>query len=252
MLEFCHVDVSCGVVPILNDISAVFQTGEITTVIGPNGCGKTTLLQCLNGSSKVTSGSIRLNDMDYLAMPLKERARRLSFLPQVRTIIPALPVRTLVEHGRFPHLGFARRKSQKDIAIVENAMDFAQVTPYAAQYADTLSGGIRQRAFFAMTLAQDCDHIVLDEPTTYLDLKGQHEFMEMMLQLKRQGKTVILVLHDLGQALQISDTLVIMQDRKIAATATPKECLQQHIIEDVFDVRIKEFSDAERRYYFFY
>lgn len=251
MLEFRHVNVSCGLVPILNDISAVFQTGEITSVIGPNGCGKTTLLQCLNGSSKISSGSIRLDGIDYLSMPLKERARRLSFLPQVRTIIPALPVRTLVEHGRFPHLGFSRRKTQKDIAIVEHAMDFTHVTPYAEQCADTLSGGIRQRAFFAMTLAQGCDYIVLDEPTTYLDLNGQREFMDMILQLKKQGSTIILVLHDLGQALRISDTLVIMQDRKIAATATPKECLRQHIIEDIFDVRIKEFSDDEGCYYFF-
>lgn len=252
MLKFSHVDASCGFTLILNDISIAFHTGEITTVIGPNGCGKTTLLQCLNGSSRVTSGSISLDGMDYLAMPLKKRAQRLSFLPQVRTIIPSLPVQTLVEHGRFPHLGFARRKSQKDIAIVRNAMDFTHVSPYAAQHADTLSGGIRQRAFFAMTLAQDCEYIVLDEPTTYLDLGGQREFMEMILQLKKQGKTVILVLHDLGQALRISDTLVIMQDRKIAATATPKECLRQHIIEDVFDIHIKEFSDDAGSYYFFY
>lgn len=251
MLEFRHVNVSCGTVPVLSDISAVFQTGRITTVIGPNGCGKTTLLQCLNGSSKVTSGSILLDGADYLSMPPRERARRLSFLPQVRTIIPALPVRTLVEHGRFPHLGFSRQKSQKDIAIVENAMDFTRVSPYAGQYTDTLSGGIRQRAFFAMTLAQDCGCIVLDEPTTYLDLNGQREFMDMILQLKKQGRTVILVLHDLGQALRISDMLVIMQDRKIAATTTPKECLRQHIIEEVFDVRIKAFSDAEGQYYFF-
>ena len=163
MLEFREVDIRCNFVPILHKISVTFQKGEITTVIGPNGCGKTTLLQCLNGSSKVTSGSILLDGTDYLAMPVRERARRVSFLPQVRTIIPALPVKTLVEHGRFPHLGFARRKSKKDIEIVEAAMDFAQVAPYAAQYADTLSGGIRQRAFFAMTLAQDCDYIVLDE-----------------------------------------------------------------------------------------
>ncbi len=252
MLEFRKVDIRCNFVPILNQISVCFQKGEITTVIGPNGCGKTTLLQCLNGSSKVTSGTILLDGADYLAMPFKERARRVSFLPQVRTIIPALPVKTLVEHGRFPHLGFARRKSKKDIEIVAHAMDFAQVSPYAAQYADTLSGGIRQRAFFAMTLAQDCDYIVLDEPTTYLDLNGQRAFMEMLAQLKAQGKTVILVLHDIGQALEISDTLVIMQDRKIAATATPEECLRQHIIEEVFDVRLKVFSDKGRHYYFFY
>ena len=252
MLEFCHVNVSCGTASILKDISVKFNNGEITTIIGPNGCGKTTLLQCLNGSSKVTSGSIILDDLDYLAIPLKERARRLSLLPQVRTIIPTLPVRTLVEHGRFPYLGFARKKSARDIEVVEEAMRFTHVDSYATQYCDTLSGGIRQRAFFAMTLAQDCDYIVLDEPTTYLDIKGQRQFMEMVLSLKGQGKTVILVLQDLAQSLRISDTLVIMQDRKIAATGTPEECLRQHMIEDVFDVHLKSFSDDDGCYYFFY
>ncbi|MBO5144972.1 MAG: ABC transporter ATP-binding protein [Lachnospiraceae bacterium] len=252
MLEFCHVNAGYGSTAVLNDISVCFHKGKITTIIGPNGCGKTTLLQCLNGSSKVTAGSIRLDEADFLAMPLKERARRLSLLPQVRTIIPALPVKTLVEHGRFPHLGFSRRKSERDIALVNDAMEFAHVSPYAAQYADTLSGGIRQRAFFAMTLAQDCEYIVLDEPTTYLDLKGQREFMEMIQQLKAQGRTVILVLHDLGQALKISDTLVIMENRRIAAAVTPEECLRQHIIEKVFDVQLKVFHDADGFYYFFH
>ena len=101
------------------------------------------------------------------------------------------------------------------------------------------------------TLAQNCDYVVLDEPTTYLDLNAQQSFMDMLLQLKEQGKTIILVLHDIGQALRISDTLVIMQDRKIAAIATPEACLQQHIIEAVFDVHIKKFSDEEGNYYFF-
>lgn len=251
MLSFEHVSVSCGRTPILEDITASFPKGRITTIIGPNGCGKTTLLQCLNGASHVDKGTILLDDCDFCALAPMERAKRLSFLPQVRTMIPALPVKTLVEHGRFPYLGFSRRKNSHDRELIAQAMEFANITPYADQSVDTLSGGIRQKAFFAMTLAQDCDYIVLDEPCTYLDLKGQRELCLMFQQLRAQGKTVILVLHDLNQALRISDYLIVMNNRKIAAAGTPEECLQQHIIETVFDVTLKQFSDGEDNYYFF-
>lgn len=251
MLEYRSVSVSCQRTPILKDISLSFPEGKITTIIGPNGCGKTTLLQCLNGVSRVTSGKILLNGADFLKFSPKERARQLSFLPQVRTVIPTLPVKTLVEHGRFPHLGFARKKSKEDIDLVAKAMDFTHVTPYADQYADTLSGGTRQRVFFAMTLAQNCDIIVLDEPTTYLDMPAQRDFMLLLDDLRRQKKTIILTLHDLNHALQISDYLIVMEDRKIAACATPTECLRQHIIEDVFHMRWKRFEDADGTYYFF-
>lgn len=251
MLEFRHVSASCGHTPILKDISASFPAGRITTIVGPNGCGKTTLLQCLSGASKVTSGSILMDGEDYLALPPRSRAQRLSFLPQVRTIIPALPVKVLVEHGRFPHLGFSRRKTREDLQLIEQALRFTGTYDYRDDYVDTLSGGIRQRVFFAMVLAQDCDVIVLDEPTTYLDLEGQREFLDMLLALREQGRTIIAVLHDLTQALRISDQLIIMNDRKIAATGTPAECLRQHVIEDVFHTKWKRFTDEEGEYYFF-
>lgn len=252
MLEFQNISVSCQGTPILEHLSVSFPKGKITTVLGPNGCGKTTLLQCLNGSSKVTGGQIFLDGIDFQKMSSHERAQKLSFLPQVRTIIPALPVKTLVEHGRFPYLGFTRKKSAKDIEIVQNAMAFTHVSEYADQYVDTLSGGIRQRVFLAMILAQDCDYIILDEPTTYLDLKGQKEFLELFAKLREMGKTVILVLHDLNQAIRISDKLVIMKDRKIAAAGTPEECLQQHVLEYVFETGYKKFSDEDGDYYFFH
>lgn len=251
MLEYRHISVSCQRTPILEDISVLFPKGAITSVIGPNGCGKTTLLQCLNGVSHVTEGQILLNEVDYLKLPLKERAKKIAFLPQVRTIIPSIPVKTLVEHGRFPYLGFSRRKTAEDIALVKRAMEFAHVSEFANQSVDTLSGGIRQRVFFAMTLAQDCDLIVLDEPMTYLDLCGQSEFLEMLKLLRGQGKTIILTMHDLNHALQISDFLVVMEDRKTVFCGSPFECLEKHVIEDVFHTSCKQFEDKEGVYYFF-
>lgn len=251
MLEFTNVSASCQKTPILSDITVAFPGHAITAVIGPNGCGKTTLLQCLNGVSSVTSGSIRLDGCDYLALSPRERATRLAFLPQVRAIIPSLPVKTLVEHGRFPHLGFARQKSAEDVRIVKEAMEFAHVAQYADQPVDTLSGGIRQRVFFAMTLAQDCPYLVLDEPAAYLDISGQRDFLAMLEHLRAQGRTVILVLHDLAQALRIADHMVIMNDRKIAATGSPEDCLKQHVIEDVFQTTWKRFEDADGIYYIF-
>ena len=251
MLEYRHVSASCQRTPILEDISIRFPKGVITAVIGPNGCGKTTLLQCLNGVSHVTKGQILLNGTDYLKLPLKERARKISFLPQVRTIIPSIPVKTLVEHGRFPYLGFSRRKTAEDIALVKRAMEFAHVSEFANQSVDTLSGGIRQRVFFAMTLAQDCDLIVLDEPMTYLDLCGQSEFLEMLKCLREQGKTIILTMHDLNHALQISDFLVVMENRKTVFYGSSHEVMEKHVIEDVFHASCKQFEDKEGVYYFF-
>lgn len=251
MLEFRNVSVSCGRTPILKDISVSFPTGKISAIVGPNGCGKTTLLQCLNGVSQVTAGSILLNDEDFLTLPVRKRARRLSFLPQVRTIIPALPVKTLVEHGRFPYLGFSRRKSSEDVRLVEQAMKFTGTYDCRDVYVDTLSGGVRQRVFLAMVLAQDCDFLVLDEPTTFLDLESQRDFLNLLPALKAEGKTILLVLHDLAQAVRISDHLIVMNDRKIAASGTPLECLKQHVIEDVFHTKWKRFSDEEGDYDFF-
>ena len=275
MLSFKNVNVSYHSDTILKNISLDVPSGRITTIIGPNGCGKTTLISSLNKTADLTDGSIVLEDTDLSKISSKERAKLIAFLPQIRQVIPAIPVKVLVEHGRFPHLGFSRRKTKEDTDIVNKAMDFTGVTKYSDMYVNTLSGGVRQRVFFAMVLAQDCDYIVLDEPTTYLDLTGQREFYAMIKELKKQGKTIILILHDLSQAVRISDTLVVMNragsrsldeaahagtDSDVKATdfpgsiamvGTPQECLQSHVIEDVFQTSWKRFTDEDGEYYFF-
>ena len=171
----------------------------------------------------------------------------IAFLPQIRQVIPAIPVKVLVEHGRFPHLGFSRRKTKEDTDIVNKAMDFTGVTKYSDMYVNTLSGGVRQRVFFAMILAQDCDTIILDEPTTYLDIEGQRNFYNMILSLKKRGKTVLLVLHDISKAHKI----VVMNNSEIVFDGTPADCIKSHIIEDVFSASCRRLKDEKGEYFLF-
>jgi iron complex transport system ATP-binding protein len=145
MLSFENVSIAYNRDLIIRNLSLEIPSGQITTIVGANGCGKTTLVSSLVASSDLKGGNIYLDGVDISNMPSKQRACMIAYLPQVRSIIPALPVKTLVEHGRFPHLGFSRKKNAEDIKKVAEAMEFTGITQYAEQYVDTLSGGIRQR-----------------------------------------------------------------------------------------------------------
>ncbi len=249
MLRFENVSVSAGNEVILENINVSFKKGCLTSIIGSNGCGKTTLLQTLNGTGRVNGGKIYIENRDYLSIKPKERAKLLSFLPQVRSIIPSISTRTLVSHGRFPYIGFSRISSEDDKRIVKMSMEKAMISEYADQGVDTLSGGVRQRAFIAMQLAQDCDFLVADEPTTYLDIMSSGKILRLYRQLRDEGKTVILVLHDIAAALEISDEIVVMNDRKIVACGAPESDEISRALMDVFGVRRKRFSDEEGEYY---
>lgn len=251
MLEYRHVSVCRGGRQILTDVSLSFPERKITALLGPNGAGKTTLLQCLNGMAKCNAGEILLDGQNLLALPLRARALRIAMLPQVRSRIPALPVRTLVEHGRFPALGFTRRMTARDHAIVQQAMEDAGVLAFADQPADQLSGGMRQRAFLAMALAQDTDILILDEPTTYLDAPSKRALFALFSRLRAQGKTIVLVLHDLNEALRTADQLIVLRDGQLFAAGTPETLLQRHALEQVFEVRCKRFESEGESYYFF-
>ncbi len=242
MLEYKSVDLSIGKTPILKGISLRFESGKITSIIGPNGSGKTTLLQALNGLSTVTSGDIAVDGENFLKMRFRERAKKVSFMSQSRDYMPRISVEGLVEHGRFPYMGFSRTKDRRDKEAIDEALKYTGLYDLRHRMTGELSGGMLQRAYLAMQLSQDCPYMVMDEPMNCLDFPSQREMFLLIKNLVKRDKTVIMVHHDLSQALKISDSLVIMKDRKIVSIGTPMECLESGEIQRVFDCRIDEIN----------
>ncbi len=251
MLKFQNVDVSIGKTPILHDLSVTFDKGKINTIIGPNGSGKTTLLQTLNGLSHVTGGNILLEGDSFLKMPLRERAKRLSFMPQFRDSAPNISVYSLVEHGRFAYMGFSRKMSDEDKQAVQKALEYTDILDYKNRMVSELSGGLQQRVYLAMQLAQGSDYMVMDEPMNYLDYPSQREMFDLIRNLVGQGKTIIMVLHDLNYALRISDRIIVMKDRTIVGEGTPEECLGSQILQNVFQCEVDVINRSDSKQYFF-
>lgn len=237
MFELRHVAVGYGEKPILEDISFTAQDGQITALVGTNGCGKTTLLKAIARQLPLLDGQIFLQGESIQRYDRKSFARAAAFMPQVRNI-PEISVRGLVSHGRFPYLGLSRQMTAKDRAAVEEAMQATGVAQWADRDLRELSGGERQRVYLAMALAQGGDAILLDEPTTYLDVSAQFELLELLRILAEQGKTVLLVLHDLAQALQYSDRVAVLAEGKLVAFDTPRSLFEQKILDRIFGVTL--------------
>lgn len=237
MFELQHVSVGYEGVPVIRDVSFTARDGEITTLVGTNGCGKTTLLKAIARQLPLLDGEILLQNKSIQVYNRKEFARAAAFMPQVRNI-PEITVRGLVSHGRFPYLGLSRQMSADDRAAVETAMQATGVSQWANRDLRELSGGERQRVYLAMALAQGGDAILLDEPTTYLDVAAQFELLELLRQLANQGKTVLLVLHDLAQALQYSDKVAVLAKGELEAFDTPRHLFEQQILDRIFQVTL--------------
>ena len=236
VIELDNVTAGYGSTPVLRGVSLTLPDGGITAILGPNGCGKSTLLKTAAGLLRPQAGQVRVDGTALDALKPKQLAQRVAYLPQSRPV-PDIDVRQLVLHGRFPYLSYPRRPGNADREIAQHAMRSVGVDALADRLLSTLSGGERQKAYIAMALAQDTPHVLLDEPTTYLDIDRQLEVMRLCTQMRDAGKAVVMVLHDLALAFRCADRLVLMQDGAPAFTGTPSELAQSGALEAVFHVR---------------
>lgn len=223
--------------PILQGMSASFQEGVLTSVVGPNGCGKSTMVKLIDGLLRPQAGTIRLKGKPTQDYSGKERAQLVSVLAQ-SSRPPAMPVEMLVGCGRYPYQRMNGRQSADDQAHIEHAMELAGIAELRHKDVRRLSGGERQRAYIAMTIAQDTDIIILDEPTTYLDIRACHDVMELLQTLVVQGKTIVMVIHDLDLALRYSNQLVVMENGQVLTAGSVPQVLASGALEQAFGVDV--------------
>lgn len=243
-LETLDVEAGYAGTTILNGINLTIPDGQVTILIGPNGCGKSTLLKSLARILKPTGGHVLLDGKDIHSLNTKSVAARLGLLPQGPVAPEGLTVRELVAQGRFPHQSLLRQWTRTDEDAVNGAMAIAGITDFADRPVDTLSGGQRQRCWVAMVLAQETELILLDEPTTFLDLKVQVDLMDLLMGLAHErGRTLVIVLHELSLAAAYADYLVMMKGGRIVCAGQPDAIFTAERLHDVFGLRASVLRD---------
>lgn len=234
---------------VLEHVDFRIPSEKVTVILGPNGCGKSTLLKALCGIIPADSGQVVLDGENILTLPQRQLAQRVAYLAQSRQV-PDITVERLVLHGRFPYLGYPRRYRKEDYAIADAAMKTMGIAELANELLQNLSGGQRQKVYIAMALTQDTPVILLDEPTTYLDISHQLQLMQQARMLAAQGKTVVMIIHDLPHAFQTADHMILMRDGKIVADGTPEQIYASGMISSVFGVRLcRTGTEGGWRYY---
>ena len=230
---------------VARDLSVAVPAGSFTVIIGPNGCGKSTLLRALARTLRPREGRVLLDGTPMGSLRSRAVARRLALLPQGPIAPEGITVGDLVARGRYPHQGLLRQWSAEDARAVEAAMAATEVTGLRDRDVADLSGGQRQRAWLAMALAQETDLLLLDEPTTFLDIAHQYEVMDLCARLHEEGRTLVAVLHDLNQAARYGTHVIAMQDGRVVAEGPPGEVVTAELVRDVFGLAARVVPDPE-------
>ncbi|NUT34389.1 MAG: ABC transporter ATP-binding protein [Hamadaea sp.] len=225
---------------VADNLGVQIPDGSFTVIVGPNACGKSTLLKALARTLRPQRGTVLLDGRDIRSLPSKTVARTLGLLPQTSIAPDGITVADLVARGRYPHQGLLRQWSAADERIVAESMAATGVADLATAYVDELSGGQRQRVWIAMALAQQTPLLLLDEPTTYLDITHQLDILDLCASLHaEQGRTLVAVLHDLNHAARYATHLIAMRDGRIVAEGKPSEIVSAEMIEEVFGLRCR-------------
>ncbi|MEU8776024.1 ABC transporter ATP-binding protein [Streptomyces sp. NPDC048606] len=231
---------------IAEGLSVEIPDNSFTVIVGPNACGKSTLLRALSRMLKPSVGRVLLDGQSIGSMPAKKVAKTLGLLPQSSIAPDGITVADLVSRGRYPHQGLLRQWSAEDERIVVESMTSTGVAELADRAVDELSGGQRQRVWIAMALAQQTPLLLLDEPTTYLDIQHQLDVLDLCAELhENQGRTLVAVLHDLNQAARYATHLIAMRGGVVVAEGPPAEVVTSELVEEVFGVRCRIIDDPE-------
>lgn len=237
-IDVYGMSVTLGHRQILENITLSVPQGQITTLIGPNGCGKSTLLRTMIGYISIPSEHVQIFGKSLHRYEQNELAKQMAFLPQVPDMPKDMTVEELVYCGRYPYQKWWKNTAKEDREIVDRVLHITKTTHLREQLIPSLSGGERQRVWIAMALAQEPKLLVLDEPTTYLDINHQLEIMELLKTLNReQGLTVLMVLHDLTQAMQYSDYMAVIQEGHLVKQGIPNDVMTETLLRDVFNVQ---------------
>ncbi len=231
---------------IIDGLNAMIPEGKITTIIGPNGCGKSTLLKTIGRILKKERGEIYLQEQNMQNLSTKEIAKKMAILSQSPSAPAQLKVEELVSYGRYPHRKNINRLSKQDIEKIEWAMEVTKTIDYRNRELAQLSGGQRQRVWLAMALAQETDILLLDEPTTYLDMAHQIEVLNIVQELNEvHGCTIVMVLHDINHAARYSHELIAMRQGEIIQVGSAEQVITKEVLENVFHINAKILHDDE-------
>lgn len=232
-----NISISYAKKQVVHEFCMQVKQGEIISIIGPNGSGKSTILKALSRLIRPSSGVAYLNGYDIQHLPTKEVAKKLSVLSQYNHSPADCTVRELVAYGRMPYKKWYEIKNKQDDKIIDWAIKVTKLTSYVDRFMSTLSGGERQRAWIAMTLAQKTNILLLDEPTTYLDISHQLEVMELLYEINREHKvTIIMVLHDLNQASIYSDRIFVIKNGRLVTYGKPNQVITREMLRNVYNI----------------